>query len=424
MSLVTFERLESDVRSYIRSFPRLFTKAEGCWITDEKEDRYLDFFAGAGSLNYGHNHPVLKKPLIEYITNNGITHSLDMATLAKREFIEAFEQYILKPRDMDYKLQFTGPTGTNAVEAALKIARLATGRSEIICFTNAFHGVTAGSVATTGNSKFRNATGVSLSNSTFMPYCGYFGADIDTLEQIEKQLSDRSSGLDLPAAVLVECIQGEGGITTASAAWLQGLADLCKRFEILLIVDDIQMGCGRTGTFFSFDDIGIKPDIITISKSISGYGMPMALVLLRPELDVWEISAHNGTFRGNNLAFVTATETLRHFWKDDVFSQEIKAKGVIIHDHLQALAKKYHFIEEIRGRGMVAGIVFSEGAHADFVTEQAFGQENLILETCGSKGEVVKLLPPLIISHEELALGLKCIDNVLMKLQKQVDSAA
>lgn len=424
MSLEVFERLESNVRSYIRSFPTLFTQAEGCWVTDEHNQRFLDFFAGAGSLNYGHNHPVLKAQLIEYLHGNGITHSLDMATQAKRQFILAFEQYILKPRGMNYKLQFTGPTGTNAVEAALKIARLATGRTEIICFTNAFHGVTAGSVATTGNSKFRNATGVTLSNSTFMPYCGYFGSDTDTLEQMERMLDDRSSGLDLPAAVLVECIQGEGGINTASATWLQHLAELCQRHEILLIIDDIQMGCGRTGSFFSFDEAGITPDIITLSKSISGYGMPMALVLLRPELDVWEVSAHNGTFRGNNLAFITATKTLEHFWSNGDFAKTVQRKGRYIHDQLQTLANQYPCIKEIRGRGMVAGIVFENGEQADFIAENAFGQHQLIIETCGSKGEVVKLLPPLIIKIDELADGLERLEKVIKRLQVQLDNNA
>lgn len=424
MSLEVFERLESDVRSYIRSFPALFTQAEGCWITDEHGQCYLDFFAGAGSLNYGHNHPVLKEPLINYLQNNGITHSLDMATKAKQQFILAFEQYILKPRGMNYKLQFTGPTGTNAVEAALKIARQATGRTEVICFTNAFHGVTAGSVATTGNSKFRNATGVALSNSTFMPYCGYFGAGTDTLEQMERMLDDRSSGLDLPAAVLVECIQGEGGINTASSIWLQGLADLCQRHEILLIVDDIQMGCGRTGSFFSFDQIGITPDIVTLSKSISGYGMPMAIVLLRPELDVWEVSAHNGTFRGNNLAFVTATKTLEYFWSNDDFANSVHRKGCYIHDQLHVLANQYPCIKEIRGRGMVAGIVFETGEQADFVANNAFQQQQLIIETCGSKGEVVKLLPPLIIEIDDIAVGLARLEQVIMHLQTQLDNKA
>lgn len=424
MSLEVFERLESDVRSYIRSFPALFTQAEGCWITDEHGQCYLDFFAGAGSLNYGHNHPVLKEPLINYLQNNGITHSLDMATKAKQQFILAFEQYILKPRGMNYKLQFTGPTGTNAVEAALKIARQATGRTEVICFTNAFHGVTAGSVATTGNSKFRNATGVALSNSTFMPYCGYFGAGTDTLEQMERMLHDRSSGLDLPAAVLVECIQGEGGINTASSIWLQGLADLCQRHEILLIVDDIQMGCGRTGSFFSFDHIGITPDIVTLSKSISGYGMPMAIVLLRPELDVWEVSAHNGTFRGNNLAFVTATKTLEYFWGNDDFANSVHRKGRFIHDQLHVLANQYPCIKEIRGRGMVAGIVFENGEQADFVANNAFQQQQLIIETCGSKGEVVKLLPPLIIEIDDIAVGLARLEQVIMHLQTQLDNKA
>lgn len=412
MSTQTFERLESEVRSYIRSFPAVFCQASGSWMTDENGRRYLDFFSGAGTLNYGHNPPALKEKLLAYLAHDGIVHGLDMGTGAKRDFMETFERLILKPRGLTYKFQFTGPTGTNAVEAALKLARQVKGRSPVLCFTNAFHGVSAGAVAATGARKFRDALGMPLANTHFMPFAGYYGRDADTLAMIDKQLSDPSSGLDKPAAVLVETVQGEGGVNTASPEWLRGLASLCRKHDLLLIVDDIQMGCGRTGDFFSFEPAGITPDIVTLSKSLSGYGLPMSLVLLKPELDVWEAGAHSGTFRGNNAAFVTATAALREFWADDQFATELREKSRQLHARLERLHRRHPVVRAVRGRGFVAGLVMENAAQADEVSAACFRQ-GLIIETCGPKGEVVKLLPPLTISSADMEQGLVILDGAL-----------
>ncbi|REH40277.1 diaminobutyrate aminotransferase [Paraperlucidibaca baekdonensis] len=422
MPLAIFDRLESEVRSYVRSYPTVFARAVGSHITNEDGREYLDFFAGAGSLNYGHNHPTLKAALIEYLQADGILHGLDMATQAKREFMETFERTILKPRRLDYKMQFTGPTGTNAVEAALKLARQVKSRNNILCFTNAFHGVTTGSVAATGSSKFRDATGASLTDTQFVPYANYYGRDVNTLNLIEKQLSDPGSGMDAPAAVLVECIQGEGGINTASADWLRGLASLCRRHDMLLIVDDIQMGCGRTGSFFSFEQAGINPDIVTLSKSISGYGLPMALVLIKPEYDIWAPSAHNGTFRGNNAAFVTATAALNTFWADNSFADDVRVKGRLLHQRLEHMRKRHPHITALRGRGMVAGIVLENSEMADAVSERCF-EQGLIIETCGPHGEVVKMLPPLIMSEADLEKGLQIFDEALTHARRTLAPA-
>ena len=421
MSTTTFNRLESEVRSYIRSFPTVFAQASGSWMTNAKGDRFLDFFSGAGTLNYGHNHPILKQKLIDYLADDGIVHGLDMGTEAKRHFLESFERYILQPRKLNYKIQFTGPTGTNAVEAALKLARQVKNRANILCFTNAFHGVTSGAVAATGARKFREATGTILPNTRFMPFDGYYGDEINTLALMDKQLSDASGGIDHPAAVLVETIQGEGGINVASKEWLQGLAKLCQKHDMLLIVDDIQMGCGRTGDFFSFEEAGIKPDIVTLSKSLSGYGLPMAIVLMKPELDVWQPSAHNGTFRGNNAAFVTAAAALEHFWADDEFAQEVRQKGRHIRERLVQLQAQHPAIHEIRGRGMVAAIVMANADIADAVAEQCFN-EGLIIETCGPKGEVIKLLPALTMSQLDLERGLRIINIALLRVCGRKDS--
>ena len=402
-----FENHESQVRSYSRQWPAVFDTAQGSWITDESGKRYLDFFAGAGALNYGHNHPVLKTALVEYILRDGITHGLDMSTVAKRDFLTAFTEKILAPRGLDYKVQFPGPTGTNTVEAALKLARKVTGRSSVINFTNAFHGMTLGALSVTGNSMKRAGAGIPLVHATPMPFDNYFGGATDDFQWMERVLDDSGSGINRPAAVIVETIQGEGGVNVARAEWLQALAELLKRRDILLIVDDVQMGVGRTGQFFSFEEAGIVPDIVTLSKSIGGYGMPMALTLIRPDLDVWGPGEHNGTFRGNNPAFVTSTAAIEHFWYDDTFEKEILAKGERIRAAFTDLADRYEGVST-RGRGMVHGLVFADGDLAGKVTSMAYDQ-GLLAETSGPSDEVVKLLPPLTISEEDLDHGLSIL---------------
>lgn len=416
MSLRVFDRLESEVRGYIRSFPVLFTSARGARLWDEDESEYIDFFSGAGTLNYGHNHPALKAKVVDYLEADGIVHGLDMATGAKKNFLETFDRLILRPRGMQYKLQFTGPTGTNAVEAALKLARQIKKRSNVISFTNGFHGVTGGSLAATGNAKYRDAAGVALGNTTFFPYDGYFGPEVDTIAYLDRMLSDTSSGVDLPAAVIVETVQGEGGVNVASGRWLQALEKLCRRHDMLLIIDDIQVGCGRTGTFFSFEEFGIRPDLITLSKSLSGFGLPMALVLIDPKLDQWNPGAHNGTFRGNNMAFATATEAITRFWSTDDFSVEVKRKSKVVRNHLDHIASNYgDGALSVRGRGMIQGLVSSDPALSSKIAAQAFAN-GMVIETSGARDEVVKLLPPLTIDDELLRKGLETLEKSVIEV--------
>ncbi|WP_067828693.1 diaminobutyrate--2-oxoglutarate transaminase [Nocardia inohanensis] len=398
-----FETLESNVRGYCRSWPTVFDTARGAWLTDEHGKDYLDFFAGAGALNYGHNNPVLKRALIDYIAGDGITHGLDMSTVAKARLLETIRDVVLTPRGLDYKVQFPGPTGANGVEAALKLARKVTGRSTVLNFTNAFHGMTLGALSVTGNAAKRAGAGVPLVHATPMPFDGYHPAG-DDLSWMRAALDDSSSGLDKPAAVIVETVQGEGGVNVARAAWLRELAEMCSARGILLIVDDVQMGCGRTGPFFSFEIAGITPDIVVLSKSIGGYGLPMALVLMRPELDQWAPGEHNGTFRGNNAAFVTAEVALRHYWSDGELEASTIAKGEYIRAHLTALTATFDGIGA-RGRGLVNGLVFDDASQAAKVCRVAF-DNGLLVETAGTRDEVVKLMPPLTIREDEITHGL------------------
>nr|AMY57907.1 diaminobutyrate--2-oxoglutarate aminotransferase beta subunit [Streptomyces sp. WS033] len=409
-ALSVFETLESEVRSYCRSWPAVFDRAQGSYLYDEDGHTYLDFFAGAGALNYGHNNPVLKRALIAYIERDGITHGLHMGTTAPRAFLETFQNVLLRPRDLPYKVMFPGPTGTNAVESALKLARKVPGRESIVSFTNAFHGMSLGSLAVTGNAFKRAGAGIPLVHGTPMPFDNYFDGTVPDFLWFERLLEDHRSGLNTPAAVIVETIQGEGGINVARPEWLRALADLCKRRDMLLIVDDIQIRCGRTGPFFSFEEAGITPDIVTLSKSIGGYGMPMSLCLFKPELDIWEPGEHNGTFRGNNPAFVTAAAALHAYWSDGQMEKQTLARGEQVAQALTAILDEHggEAIVSVRPRGLVWGMEFADKSRAGAVSKRAF-ELGLLVETSGPESEVVPLLPPLTVSPDELDEGLRIL---------------
>ncbi|WP_426751165.1 diaminobutyrate--2-oxoglutarate transaminase [Myxococcus sp. Y35] len=409
-STAVFEQRESNVRLYCRSFPTIFSRAKGSTLFDVQGKRYLDFFSGAGALNYGHNPDAIKRKLLEYLESDGIIHALDSYTSAKHAFLTAFETTILSPRGLDYKVQFCGPTGTNAVEAALKLARKVTKRTGVFSFSGAYHGMSLGSSAVTASRGVRAAAGVPLANTTFIPYPVGPKGPFDSLAYMERLLEDPCSGVDVPAAVIFESVQMDGGIYVASPDWLQGLHKLTQKHSILLICDDIQAGCGRSGRFFSFERGGIAPDLVTLSKSIGGYGFPMSLLLMKPELDQWRPGEHTGTFRGNQLAFVAATAALDYWAKDD-FTRALEHKSQRMAD----LARQAAPGLEVRGLGMAYGIELSE--HGGYergkrVQELCF-QRGLILELCGRDDTVIKLMPPLTTSLEELAEGISVLAGAL-----------
>jgi diaminobutyrate-2-oxoglutarate transaminase len=410
-----FDRRESNVRSYCRSFPATFNRAKGSMLYDADGRGYLDFLAGAGALNYGHNHDTIKSAMLDYLAADGVLHGLDLHTTAKAAFLEAFEQRILEPRGLDYKVQFTGPTGTNAVEAAFKIARKATGRTGIFSFMGGYHGHSLGSLAATANREHRAAAGVGLSDVTFMPFPFGAMAGIDTLDYLEAVLTDSHSGIELPAAVIVETVQAEGGVIVAPTSWLQRLRTICDDYGIVLIIDDIQAGCGRTGPFFSFERAQIVPDIITLSKSISGCGLPMALVLIKPELDVWAPAEHTGTFRGNQLAFVAATAALAVF-SDEWLTARTLVNEAAIRRRLIGDVGSLDPRIELRGIGMIWGLdlagIDPTGALAKLVSMQCFAN-GLIVERVGRHDTVLKILPPLTITTDDLDRGLRILASAV-----------
>lgn len=410
-----FEVLESEVRSYCRAWPVVFDRAYGSYLYALDGTPYLDFFAGAGSLNYGHNNPVLKQALIDYLMRDGVMHALDMYTSAKCSLLETLEDKILKPRGLGYKVMLPGPGGTNAVEAALKLARKVTGRPTVAYFTNAFHGMTLGSLSVAGMPSVRASARIPLTGTAELPYDdgGLSFSDLETL-------IDR----DRPAAVIVETVQGEGGVNTASHQWLRELQRLCETHGVLIIVDDVQMGCGRTGPFFSFEQAGIEPDIVCLSKALSGIGLPLSLTLLKPGLDVWRPGEHNGTFRGVNAAFVTGTHALKTYWGDSELERATVARGELVDIGLRAAAAAYPAEGlTVTGRGLVRGLRFGRAGLAQKMCAEAFNRR-LLLETCGPNQGVVKLIPPLTVTDAELDEGLDIIGASLRAVLEESDRSA
>ena len=412
MNTSIFDKYESEVRSYCRNFPAVFTTAKDSFIFAEDGKKYIDFFCGAGALNYGHNNNYIKKQIINYLENDGIIHSLDMFTSAKREFIEYFEKNILEPRGFEYKIQFPGPTGTNAVEAALKLARKVKKRNNIFAFMGAFHGMTLGSLSMTTDRDSREGAGVVLTDVTHMP-SPYMFPELDVIKYMQTLIDDDHSGISKPAAVFIEPVQADGGIHVFSVEFLKGLREFCTKNDILLVCDDIQVGSARTGTYFSFERAGITPDIVTLSKSIGGYGMPFALVLFKPELDVWKPGEHNGTFRGSQLSIVAAKAGLEIMLKENV-EKEVQRKGEIIKENLTKI-KEINENFDVRGIGFMWGVDCNKVAPdvvSKAIVKECF-DNGLIVERAGRNNDVVKLMPCLLADDETLKQGLKIFVNAV-----------
>ena len=400
-----FESTESEVRSYCRKYPVVFSKAKNAEIFSADGERYIDFLAVAGSMNYGHNNPEIKAKIVEYLSEDHVINALDMYTEAKEEFLLTFNERILKPRNLNYKVMCCGPTGTNAVEAALKLARKNKARTNIIAFSGAFHGMSLGSLAMTTDRTSREGASVPLNNVTFLPYDG----TLDSIAYLKWVLEDDHSGIDKPAAIVLETLQAEGGINVASVEWLQEVRKICTENDILMIVDDIQVGNGRTGTFFSFERADIQPDMVILSKSISGFGTPMAILLMRPDLDIFRPAEHNGTFRGNQLSFIGGTAAVNYF-VDHKLDEEVRKKGAIIEKFIQEEILPLDARLSYRGMGLMWGIDFSkiDASLAIKAVHEGF-ERHLIMEVAGRKDAVLKLMPPLTIQEDVLYEGLAIV---------------
>ena len=399
----TFEQLESNVRYYCRRWPAVFATSRGSTITDEDSKEYLDFFAGAGVLSYGHNNPELVEVAIEHLRAGKLLHSLDTFTVEKREFLNTFEELILEPRHMDMVVQAVGPTGATAVEAALQLAHRITGKRAVLGFAGGYHGMTY-RAASVSDSMAGRETVAHIKDFVALPFVAHM-TDND-LELLDRTLNTSVDGQKI-GAILIEPTQGEGGARAFDPRYLAALRAKASEYGVIVIADEVQAGVGRTGTFFSFEGSGLDPDIICLSKAISGLGLPMAINLIRRDLDTWNAGEFTGTFRGNNLAFATSTKMLQTYWGNSQFEHETKCKGRMVRTSLQAIADTYESLNfEVNGKGLLCGLHVKDTELANRVTNAAFDRQ-LIIETCGAGDQVVKLLPPLTTTIDEFRDGLE-----------------
>lgn len=427
---------ESNVRSYPRKLPMAIAQAQGCWVTDVEGKRYLDCLAGAGTLAMGHNHPSIIDSIREVLDRGIPLHTLDLTTPLKDRFSECLLS-LLPIQRHDYCLQFCGPSGADAVEAAIKLAKTYTGRSSIISFSGAYHGMTHGALAVTGNLAPKTAVPGLMSNVQFLPYpheyrcplgVGGKAAERALSYYFEQMLNDVESGVCKPAAVILEAIQGEGGVNPAPIEWLQSIRRVTEQHGILLIVDEVQTGFARTGDMFAYQYANIEPDIVVMSKAVGG-GLPLAVLGIKRQFDAWQAGAHTGTFRGNQLAMATGLTTLQYLQQHDI-AGKTRQQGVWLKQQLMQLQQQFACIGQVRGRGLMLGLEIIDPQQAPDhlgsypadpllaagLQQACFGQ-GLLLERGGRQGNVLRLLPPLTITQDELQIMLSKLTAALLQVR-------
>lgn len=424
------KRKESAARTYADGIGRMMEKGQLCTIFDADGKEYLDCLSCAGTLASGHNHPFILQRVREFLESGHVLQALDISTPVKHDFVVQLFASLPAAFAAQARVQFCGPSGADAVEAAVKLFKTATGRRSILAFHGAYHGMTSGALAMTGNLTAKQHVASIMPDVHFLPYpysyrCpfGVGGAkSVElSLNYVERLLADPESGITKPAAIFLEAIQGEGGVVPADPAWLQGIRRITQRFDIPLVIDEIQTGFGRTGTMFAFESAGIVPDAVLVSKAIGG-GFPLSLVLYHEKFDKWTPGAHAGTFRGNQIAMVAGAATLELITRDDLVSAAAR-KGSIIEHGLRQLAAEFDVIGDIRGRGLMWGIEIvdpaaeadqigsfpGDGKMAGAIKRQCL-DHGLLIETGGRHGAVLRLLPPLVISNNE-------VEGMLVKLR-------
>lgn len=421
--LLRQQQQESNARSYPRRIPLALKRARGIYVEDVEGRQFIDCLAGAGTLALGHNHPVVIDAIQQVIADELPLHTLDLTTPVKDQFVQDLFGLLPEALRREAKIQFCGPTGTDAVEAALKLVRTATGRSTVLAFQGGYHGMTQGALSLMGSLGPKKPLGALLASGVqFLPYpydyrCPFgLGGEAGVranLHYLENLLNDPEAGVALPAAVIVEVVQGEGGVIPADIEWLRGLRRITEQAGVALIVDEIQSGFARTGKMFAFEHAGIVPDVVTLSKAIGG-SLPMAVTVYRDWLDTWSPGAHAGTFRGNQMAMATGSAVMKYLVEHRL-CEHAEAMGQRLRGHLQRLQQDYPQLGDIRGRGLMLGVELVDlaGTHdvlghppacrtlAPKVQRECL-RRGLILELGGRHGAVVRFLPPLIISAEQI----------------------
>ena len=434
------EETESNARSYPRKFPFSLVKAKGVWLEDVEGNRYLDFLCGAGTLALGHNDPEINQSMIEMLQNDRPLHTLDLMTPVKDTFVHTLLSLLPAGMQGNVKVQFCSPSGTDATDAAIKLCKTATGRSSVVAFHGAYHGMGHGAMALTGNLGAKSKVQSLMPDVHFMPYpysyrCPFgLGGEAGTkacCEYFERMLKDPESGVTLPAAVILEPIQGEGGVIPAPVEFLQTVRRVTKELGIPMIVDEIQCGVGRSGKFFAFEYADIEPDVILVSKAIGGT-QPMSVVIYNKELDKWQPGAHAGTFRGNQLAMRAGTVVMNRVSKPE-FLAEVLEKGEILRTRIEALKEKVSIIGDVRGKGLMLGCEFVDpkgkkdslgalpgsGEIAARIQNECF-KNRLVMEKGGRNGAVMRCLCALNVTKEEVNQMLDIFEKVVIEVDRDV----
>ena len=435
---------ESNARTYPRKFPVAIAKARGSWVEDVEGVKYLDFLCGAGTLALGHNDAEINAAMVEMLTSNAPLHTLDMMTPVKHRFVEKVMSLLPEEMQGRSKIQFCGPAGSDAFDAALKLCKTATGRASVVAFQGGYHGMGHGALSCTGNLRPKENVGNLMPGVHFFPYpnpyrCPFgLGGDagVDAAcAFFERSLKDPESGITRPAAVVMEAIQGEGGVVPAPAKFLQTARRVTRELGIPLVLDEIQCGIGRSGRFFAFEDAGITPDVILLSKAIGG-SQPLAVVIYDESLDKWTAGAHAGTFRGNQLAMRAGAALLERVARSD-FLAEVAAKGNYLKERFLALKEKVSIIGDVRGRGLMLGVEFvdtaqapdalgaypASGEIAGAVQKKCF-QRRLIMERGGRGGSVMRCLCALNITEEDLKTGADIFEEAVMEADREAAARA
>ncbi|MCF5707185.1 diaminobutyrate--2-oxoglutarate transaminase family protein [Pseudomonas syringae] len=422
------KKVESNARTYAATFQRLFVSGSGSRLKDDQGQEYLDCLANAGTLALGHNPAVVREAVMRFFESGQLQQALDLSTPAKHEFVQALFSTLPEPMRNNSKILFCGPSGSDAVEAAIKLARHYTQRSTLMAFHGGYHGMTAGALSAMGNLKPKMNVGAVNPGTHFLPFpyalrCpfGTDGQHTDQLsiEYIRTVLTDPEGGVQKPAAVIVEVIQGEGGCIPASAAWLRELREITREQEILLIIDEVQTGLGRTGSTFALDHSGVVPDILVLSKAIGG-GYPLSVIVFAEHLDTWGAGMHAGTFRGNQIAMVAGAATIRHVQSHNLAAQAA-ARGEILASGLRDIASRYPALVEVRGRGLMLGVEVAHPrekgrtgpGHAKLARTIKLNcfENGLMVETGGRHSAVLRFLPALTISEQEVGMVLERFES-------------
>lgn len=434
--LLRQSKYESNARSYPRRIPIAIKKAEDLYVTDVDGRVFIDCLSGAGSLALGHNHPVVLEAIQNCIKNKNALLTLDIVTPIKDQFVKTLFSVLPHKLLDNAKIQFCSPSGADAIEAAIKLAKIATGRSSVFSFSGSYHGMTNGALALTANTKIKNPVLNLMKDVFFLPYpysyrCpfGIGGKEAEkvSLHYIENLLNNSHSGLNIPAAFILEAIQGEGGTIEASPTWLQGIRRITKKYDIPLIIDEVQTGIGRTGDMFAFEESGITPDVIVISKAIGG-SLPLSLIIYNDHLDKWKPGSHAGTFRGNQMAMAAGVAVLNHIKKNNLLNNS-KERGKYIKKMFNEFKEVYSFIGDVRGRGLMLAIEIvdttSEPDHlgsyppnpelASKIQRLCF-ENGLILETGGRQSAVLRFLPPLTLTAAQAHTIINVLDEVFKSI--------